>query len=452
MPAVVRPPEPFMPKPLGALWLQRDPIGFFQRLRQRYGDVFVLSFGTGLRRNAWVCDPALCAQIVAAGPEELEAADANAILRPVVGSGSMLLLAADDHAERRAVLAKEFDPGHLTADASMIADIAASRLRSWRVGTHVNLWDWVHAVTMDIMLEVVFGLAPAPRGEALAAALSELVDLSGSLPIFFPALRVDLGRLSSWGRFLRSRAKVERLIGRRIVERRSGLGEGRLDDIVSLAIRARYPDGRALSDSDIVDEAITLMIAGKETAAGGLAWAIELLLRNRSELERVRTDLRSQSRERLRAAVYEALRLRVPLFGIGRDAVEDYRLGRYTIPAGTAVAIPLLLVFHSPELFSEPTLFRPQRYIDERAKWPDWVPFGGGFRQCIGWNFAPMLIELVLGEIIERFDLKLIDESSERMQLRAGAFVVPNREVKVVVTAQHAPAEMACNPAAPGSR
>ena len=433
MPSVVRPPEPFMPKPLGALWLQRDPLGFFQRLQQRCGDVFVLSFGTGLRRNAWVCDPALCEQIVTASAGELEAANANAILQPVVGGGSLLLLAGNEHAERRAALASEFDHDHLQADAVVIREIVASRLSSWQKRTHVDLWDWAHRVTMDIMLRVVFGLPATPPSETLAAALSELVDLSGSLPIFFPTLRKYRGPGSPWGRFLHSRAKVEQLIGRLVTQRRAESGPGGPGDIVSLATRAEYPDGRTLSDGDIIDEAITLMIAGKETVACGLAWAIELLLRNRSELEQVRAGLRDGSSVRLRAAVYEALRLRVPLFGIGREAVRDYRVGRYTIPAGMAVAIPLLLVFRSRKLFPEPTLFRPQRYIDERARWPDWIPFGDGVRKCIGVDFAPMLIELALGQIIEEFDLELVGQRSERMQLRAGAFVVPNRELEMVV-------------------
>jgi hypothetical protein len=437
------PPAPWV-KPVGAIRLQREPLGFLQALQQRYGDVFRLDFGTGLRINAWVCDPALAAQVIEAGAEELEAGPANSILRPIVGDGSLLLLTGQEHEERREQAWREFDTAHRREDGERVAEITARQVVDWRPGEVIRLWTWVRDLTMKSMLRVVFGLDPySSRSEALSAAFSELVELSGSPPMFFPSLRHYRGPLSCWAHFERCRAKLDALIYREIAQRRDDPGLDSRHDILSDAIRLNTSKPRTFTADDIRDELVTLMIAGKETAAGGLAWTLELLLRNRSELERVRQQVREGRTEYLDAAIHEALRLRVPLFAIGRGAVRDYRLGRFTIPAGMGVAVPLLLVYRSPVLFDQPTLFRPERYLD--PAWPAWVPFGGGIRSCkgirscIGARFAPMLIALVLRAILEhveeeRAELELVDPRAEQLQLRAGAFVVPDREVQVRVT------------------
>lgn len=427
------PPTPWV-KPIGAVRLQQEPLGFLLGLQQRYGDVFLLDFGTGLRINAWVCNPALAEQIMAAEPGELEAGPANSILRPIVGDGSLLLLTGQEHEQRRAQTWHEFDAAHLRADDGQVKQITARQVQAWRAGEVIPLWAWVRELTMRIMLRVVFGIDPdSPRGQAVAAAFAELVELSGSWPIFFPSLRHYRGPLSMWVRFERSRDAVDKLIRREIAQRRTDPDLGSRHDILSDLVRIGDRDPRGMTEDDIRDEVVTLMIAGKETAAGGLAWTLELLLRNRSELERVGETLRADDEGYLRLAIREALRLRVPLFAIGRAAVRDYRLGRFTIPPGMGVAVPLLLVYRSPALFEQPTTFRPDRPM------PKWVPFGGGIRSCIGADFAPLLIAGALRTVLthieaEHCELELVDPRAERVRLRAGALVVPDREVPVRVS------------------
>ena len=399
------PPGPRFLGSLRAISMQRDPLGFFQRCQDRYGDVFTLSFGTALHPTVWVCDPALVEQMIAAPADQLEAASANAILRPLVGDGSTLLLAGDEHATRRKLLAPEFDHARLAEDRTEIVEIAASELRSWRSGEVIPLWSWVRHVTMEIMLRVVFGIEGGPRREQLAAGLSDIVELSGSVAMLMPRLRVDLGRFSPWGRLLRHSAAIDELLYAEIAACRADPLLDSRRDILAMAVRARYPNGRTLTDAEVRDEMMTLIIAGNQTTAGGLAWALEMLLRHPVELARVREDLDRGSEEHLGAAIDEALRLRTPLFGIGRGAVVDYRLGRFTIPRGMGIAVPLLLVYRSPALYSDPTLYRPRRYLQEGAPRPSWVPFGGGIRSCIGEGFARLQIGLLLREILRSAEL-----------------------------------------------
>jgi len=446
------PPGPRFVGTLGAISMQRDPLGFFQRCQDRYGQVFTLSFGTALHPTVWVSDPALVEQIIAAPADQLEAGSANAILRPLVGDGSTLLLAADEHAERRKLLAPEFDHGRLAGDRKEIAQAAAAEVGSWRTGEVIPLWSRIRRLTMDIALQVVFGVSAGPQRERLAAGLSEIVELSGSVPMLMPRLRVDLGRFSPWGRFLRRKAALDELLYAEISARRADPLLGSRRDILSMAVQASYPNGRTLTDAELRDEMMTLIIAGNQTTAGGLAWSVEMLLRHPVELARVREDLASGGEERLDAALDEALRLRTPLFGLGRGAVVDYRLGRFTIPRGMGIAVPLLLVYRSPTLYADPTLYRPSRYLDEGAPRPTWIPFGGGIRSCVGRDFARLQIGILLRAIVECCELELVDPSPERLRLKSGALVVPDREVQVRVAAQQAPAASALSPAIPGSR
>jgi cytochrome P450 family 135 len=446
------PPGPRLLGSLRAISMQRDPLGFFQQCQQRYGDLFTLSFGTALRPTVWVCDPALVEQILAAPAAELEAASANAILLPLVGGGSTLLLAGEEHAARRTLLAPEFDHAHLGRDRVEIAEAAVSELRSWRSGEVIGLWDFARRLTMQIMLRVVFGISGGPRRERLAAGLSDIVERSGGVAMLMPRLRVDLGRFSPWGRFLRHRAAIDALLHAEIAARRADPMLQLRTDVLSTAIQARYPNGRTLTDAEVRDEMMTLIIAGNQTTAGGLAWALEMLLRHPVELARLREDLASGSEEYLDATIDEALRLRTPLFGLGRGAVVDYRLGRFTIPRGTGIAVPLLLVYRSPALYRDPTLYRPERYLSEGAPRPSWLPFGSGIRSCIGERFARLQIGILLREILSHADLELVDPSPERLRLKAGALVVPSREVGVRVGVQHAPVASALSPAVPGRR
>jgi cytochrome P450 len=270
--------------------------------------------------------------------------------------------------------------------------------------------------------------------------------------MLIPRLRVDLGPLSPWGRFLRQKAAVNDLLCAEIAARRQDPELASRQDILSMALRARYANGRTLTDSEVRDEMITLIIAGNQTTAGGLAWALEMLLRHPRALVRVREGLGREHDEYRGAAIDEALRLRMPLFGIGRGPVADYRLGSFTIPPGVGIAAPLLLVYRSPALYRDPTLYSPQRYLDgDEARTP-WVPFGYGIRSCIGERYARTQIDLLLREILTRADLELIDPRPERLALKAGALVVPNREVRLRVVPQQDPATSALNPVRPGSK
>ena len=407
--------------------MARDPLGFFETCQLRYGDVFELPFGTALARNAWVCDPVLARQVIEnEGP--LEAAMTNAIVEPLVGEGSLLLLGGDEHERRRRTLAPEFDNRRLCRDSTVIAEEAESLLRDWEAGTVIPLWNWAQRLTAAIMLRVVFGIGRGSAFNALSAGVSEVVELAHNPAMLVPWLRVDAGPLSPWGRFLRQKAAVDQLLDEQIRKRRGDPKLREREDILSLNIN------KGLRDSDIRDEILTLLIAGNQTTAAGLTWTLELLLRNSVKLAELRDRLRQGDTGYLGAVVKEALRLRVPLFGLGRGTLEPYPLGSFRIPAGMGIAVPLLLVYRSEALFNNATVFRPERWEGPEPARAPWVPFGDGIRRCIGWQFALLQITTIVEMVVRQFDLRLVDERPARPRLMGGALVVPDTQVPVRVT------------------
>lgn len=423
------PPGPRLIPYLRVIALARDPLGFLMRSQRLYGEVFTLPFGSALPKNAWVCDPALAQQVLLASDEELEAANANAIVQPIVGSNSLLLLAGEQHAARRQLVWLEFAHGPLLSDERIVAEEAAAELAAWKPGRELELWAVLRKLTLRIMLRVVFGTTPPERLEKLTGAVEETLALAGSLPMLMPVLRRNLGPRSPWGRFLRAKERVDRLLHREIGSRRVDPGSRSGTDILSFLVNAVYPDGSTLSDNAIRDELMTLLVAGSRTTAGGLAWTLDLLLRNPVALAAARAD--AAGGRYLSAAVWEAMRLRPPLFAVGRRAVRDYPLGRFLIPAGMGVVVPLLAVFRSPRAFEAPTLYRPERFLEKDP--PQWMPFGEGIRSCLGRRLAERQIPTLLNAILETVDLELTDPASQRLALQAGSLLVPGEEVRVRV-------------------
>jgi len=430
--------EPPLPGPsqklglLQALAMAHDPLGFFEAFQLRYGDIFELPFGTALARNAWVCDPFLAREVIESEPPPLEAALTNALVEPVVGAGSLLLLAGEEHRRRREELEPEFDASRLRLDAGLITEEITRHLENWEAGNVIGLWKWAQQLTAAIMLRVVFGIGRGSAFDELSTAVREVVELAHNPAMLMPWLQIDAGPLSPWGKFLRQKAQVDQLLEEQIRKRR---GDPTLDermDILSLMVRTNLHDG------DVRDEVLTLLIAGNQTTAAGLTWTLELLLRNPAKLAKLRGRLRKCEGRYLESVVTEALRLRVPLFALGRGTQAEYQLGPFTIPAGMGIAIPLLLVYRSPGMFKDPTVFRPERFEPPEPAPGTWVPFGDGIRKCIGWHFALLQIGMIVEAVVNRFDLRLMNERPARPKLMSGALVIPDTDVPVRVTVRRA--------------
>jgi cytochrome P450 len=236
----------------------------------------------------------------------------------------------------------------------------------------------------------------------------------------FPVLRRDFGRLSPWNRFLRSRAARDEFIYEEIALRRAE-NAGRpleADDVLSLLLAARHDDGSPMSDAELRDELVTILGAGHETTATGLAWAMERLLRTPRVLARLRDSIAAGEDEYLDATIKETLRARPVIVDVARKLTAPKSIGGYELPAGTFVMAAIAALHYREDLFPNPDEFRPERFLDAKADTYAWIPFGGGVRRCIGAAFAEYEMRIVLRAILERAELSAPDPKPEKVKVR----------------------------------
>jgi cytochrome P450 len=283
---------------------------------------------------------------------------------------------------------------------------------------------------MEVIIQAVFGIKDPERVALLQRLLPRL---SSPNPLLLLMQR-DLGRWSPWGRFLRLRERVDTLLFEEIAARRDDPRSEDRDDILSLLLAARDEDGRALTDRELRDELVTILLAGHETTATSLGWAFELLLRDPAALERLIDEIEAgDSEEYLDAVVKETLRVRPVVPEVFRSPAEPVELGGYVFPAGAQLAASILLVQLDPDVYPpDPQAFRPARFLDGAPEPYTWIPFGGGVRRCLGASFATLEMKVVISRILARTRLRAPREKHEKARFR-GVTMLPSRGGEAVV-------------------
>jgi cytochrome P450 len=287
-----------------------------------------------------------------------------------------------------------------------------------------------------VILRAVFGVREGERMDLFRERIPPLGELSTPLD-WFSFMQSDLGGLSPAARFRKAQAKVDELIYAEIVDRRAALdGSGARDDVLSLLLAARHEDGSPMTDVELRDELVTLLMAGHETTATGLSWAFERLLRNPAVLERLLGSLDDD--DYVDAVVKETLRVRPVVADVARVLKQPIVLAGYPLPAGTLVLAGITAVHMRPDLYPEPHEFRPERFLDGGAESYSWIPFGGGVRRCIGASFAQVEMRVVLREVLKRMTLRAPSPRPERPKVKH-VTVIPARDCRVVLVERRAP-------------
>jgi cytochrome P450 len=302
-------------------------------------------------------------------------------------------------------------------------------MRGWPAGP-VTLQPRMQAITLEIILRVVFGMDRGPRLVELREQIKRLLDVTTKPWALVPPLRRNLGRMSPWMRFLAVREAVDSLLFGEIARRRDDPGLAERTDIFSLLLQARDEDGQPLTDRELRDELITLLVAGHETTATGLAWAFERVVRVPGALERLAEDDAAYAD----AVVQETLRLRPPIPIVARRVVgEPFTLGGESIPVGTMIAPCIYLVHRRADLYEDPYAFRPERFLERGPETYAWLPFGGGMRRCIGASFAVLEMSTVLRTVARGLRLGAPAGSSPELIKRRAIVLAPSRGGEVVV-------------------
>ena len=426
------PPGPSAPPAIQtARWLFR-PLRFLDDCRRRHGDAFSVTFLGFQTPMVVISDPEAIRTLYTSRENGLPPGRSFA-LEPIMGARSVLLLEGGEHLERRKAMLPPFHGERMRAYESVIGEIADAEVDRWPLGEGFAIHPRMQAVTLEVIMRAVFGVADPGRLDRLRGLLGRLLGEVAS-----PGLQVRMLIARRFGRgdplddLRRDLEAVDEVLLAEIAEHRSAPDLDARDDILSMLVGVRFSDGEGMSDTELRDQLMTLLLAGHETTATALAWTFDLLLRNPASLARLRAELNDDGEDYLRAVITESLRLRpvVPL--AGRRLGAELRVGEHVLPPGTDVTPAFWLTHTRPDLYPQPLEFRPERFLDDPPETYAWVPFGGGVRRCLGATFAEFEMRVVLRHVIERCDLRLERRSPERIARRNITFS-PRRGTPVIV-------------------
>jgi cytochrome P450 family 135 len=410
------PPGPRAPAAVQTARLVAQPVRFFERCRQRYGETFTLQV---LRAGelVFISDPLSMKRLFAADRENTIAPGRNVVLRPVLGSRSLLLLEGDEHLRHRKLMLPPFHGARMRAYEDTMADATVREIASWQVGQRFPLHPSMQRITLEVILRAVFGVEDDQRRNGLRRNLVGILATTRSPRAI--GMTVDrLRRLPAYRRVATMLAETDSILAAEIAERRDDPGLSSREDILSLLVGARFEDGSAMSDSELRDQLMTLLMAGHETTATALAWAFDLLFRAPEKLERLRGEVADGDHAYLDAVIEETLRIRPVVPFVGRELRAPAELGGYRLPNGTVVMPAIYLTHTRDDVYPNPYSFMPERFLDGGPETYSWIPFGGGTRRCIGAAFAELEMRVVLGTVLRRTELRPATDRPERMVRR----------------------------------
>src|SRR5436190_3254677 len=424
------PPGPSEPPAVQtARWLFR-PIAFLESCRRRFGDAFSISFLGFETPLVMISHPDAIRALYTAREHGLPPGRTFA-LRPVMGARSVLLLEGSEHLARRKLMLPPFHGERMQAYEATVREIAEREVDSWPADREFALHPRMQAVTLEVILRAVFGVTDSVRRERLGTLLPRLLEGTSSTATQVRAL--VMRRSDPFASLRALMAEVDALLHEEIAERRAdSAATAERSDILSLLTTATFEDGSKMSDVELRDQLVTLLLAGHETTATGLAWTMDLLVRHPAVLARLTDELGGDSDGYLRATIQESLRLRpvVPL--AGRRLATELRTDDLTLPAGTDVTPSIWLTHTREDLYPRPYAFEPDRFVERPPTTYGWIPFGGGVRRCLGASFAELEMHVVLKAILRGRALRSAGRRPEHVTRRNVTFS-PRHGTRVVV-------------------
>jgi cytochrome P450 len=441
------PDGPRTPSLLQTLQLVAQPTDFLDRCRDRYGDPFTTRvLGLNSPPVVFFGEPEAIQEIFALPAKKLDFQVATHVFQPLMGDRSVILQEGRAHQRTRQLLMPAFHGDRMKAYGQVICEITEEVTSSWKPGASVLIHQYMPDITLSIILRVVFGLEPGPRYEQVKALLSRLLD-DVTTPIFssqffFPPLQKDLGAWSPWGNFLRRRQQIDELVYAEIEERRAN-SDRSSTDILSMLIAARDADGEQMTNQELRDQLVSLLLLGYETTAASLTWAFHWIHASASVQQRLQEELDSLGSDRtpeaiaqlpyLSAVCSETLRAYpIALICVPRMVKETLNIRGYDFEPGTILIPCIYLAHRRPQAYPNPTEFDPMHFLDRDLSPYEFLPFGGGSRGCIGTTFSRYEMKLILATILSRFQLSLSDNRPVR-PVRRGITFVPSSGVPVVI-------------------
>jgi cytochrome P450 family 135 len=439
------------------------PTWLMRSCAERLGESFTLTLWPSGLQFVMVSDPEAVKQVFTAPPEVAPSAAGSSPVAPIVGKSSVLTLTGPEHMRQRKLLLPPFHGERMRAYEDVIVEATRRDMATWELGQPMRMIEHSRAITLEVILRAVFGVE-AERMDALRTVIATLMAPVNALTVLLLALRGPITERPT-GALGGALDRMDALIYEEIARRREQGDLAQREDIMSLLLQACDEDGQPMTDRELRDELVTLLLAGHETTATSVAWAIERLVRHPEQLRRLVAEIDSEREGRegpggeageaqngsgaegryLSAVVDETLRLRpvVPL--VARMLKRELEVGPYRMPPGTRVAPCIYLVNRNPRVYEDPDEFRPERFLENGPETFSWIPFGGGIRRCIGASFAQLEMRLILRTVLSELQPSLPTgrRAAGELRRRKGEWtqrraitLVPGAGARVVWTAR----------------
>ncbi|MFB2921804.1 cytochrome P450 [Aerosakkonema funiforme] len=425
-----------------------SPMSFMKDCAKRYGDIFSIRLGTDFDPLVFVSDPQALQEILTGDTtKQFEApGEMNRIFEPFLGQHSVITANGARHQRQRQLMMPSFHGERMKTYAETIANVTEQIIKGWEIGKPFCVRSSTQVITLRVIMQAVFGLSEGDRAQKLEKLLSEMLETTASpasvTMLYFPILQQDLGAWSPWGRFLRLREQIDRLIYEEIRERRKNPDRSRTD-ILSLLMAAKDEQGESMTDEELRDELMTLLVAGHETTATALAWAFYWIHKIPTVRQKLLEELDSLGSNPDASAIFklpylnavcsETLRIYpVGMLTFPRIPKVPLQLIGYDLEPGTVLMGSIYLLHRREDLYPEPQKFKPERFLERQFSPYEFLPFGGGARRCIGFAFALFEMKIVLAEILSRLQLELAD-NREIKPKRRGLVTAPDRSIQLVV-------------------
>jgi len=441
-----------MPPTVQTLVWALAPTALMDHCRKRCGEAFTVTFAPSGRKLVMVSDPAAVKTVLTAPPEVAPSAAGDTPIASILGPRSVITLTGPEHMRQRKLLLPSFHGERMRAYEDTIAQATGRDMASWPLGKPMRLSERTRNITLEVILRAVFGVE-AERMGGLKGAIGGLAEPMRTLAMLRFALKPPSADRPA-GAIGRALNQLDELIYAEIARRREQADLGEREDILSLLLQARDEEGEAMTDGELRDELVSLLLAGHETTATSVAWAIERLVRHPNKLARLvgeidaggeasgdgETHARAQGAggdEYMQAVIHETLRARPVVPGVVRLLNEPLTVAGYELPAGTRVVPSIYLTNNNPRVYENPKRFQPERFLGQAPDTFAWIPFGGGIRRCIGASFAMLemkvMLRTMLGELHPSVPRRSVWRKGEWNRRRA-ITLVPAAGTRVVWT------------------
>jgi cytochrome P450 family 135 len=422
------PPGPRLPVGVQTLLFGKYRHRYLPAMHRRYGDLFTLRIAPHARRLVLISKPEDIRTVFTGATDVFHAGEGNAILGPVMGDHSVLLLDESEHLRIRQLLMPAFNGAALRGYRDLVAGLARSEVRRWPTGRAIRAHDRMSALTLEVILQVVFGVTDERRLAELRPPVGRVVAINPIVMLgwFYPRLQ----RVWPWRQFADIQREFDRLLYAEIAARRQADLTDRTDVLSQLLA------GGGLTDAEIRDNLVTLLLAGHETTATALAWALHELARRPDVLRQAQRAADEGDDAYLEAVAKESLRRHPVIYEVARKLKAPVEVGGYRLPAGATVMPAIGIVQSDPVHYPDPDDFDPTRFLGAPLPANTWIPFGGGVRRCLGAGFSLMEATEILREMLRVYDVAPARPRPERPVSR-NVTLAPSRGTQVIVTARN---------------